>query len=105
MDTVLFICSVIACIVGVLTFVVGMTSRAKNEGVLVQKIQQAVDGIEELKVEVKAVAASEQSLALTVQSHEEKIKTLFKMANSVEASTEALLSISKALNHIAYRGE
>lgn len=105
MEVILFVCSVIACIIGVMTFVVGMTSRAQNEGILVQKIQQAIDGIEELKVEVKAVAASEQSLALTVQSHEEKIKTLFKMENSVEASTEALLSISKAINHIAYRGE
>lgn len=105
MDTVLFICSVIACIIGVLTFVVGMNSRAQNEGILVQKIQQAIDGIEELKNEVKTVASSEQSLALTVQAHEEKIRTLFRMANSVEANTEALMSISKALNHIAYRGE
>lgn len=105
MEVILFVCSVIACIIGVLTFVVGMNSRAQNEGILVQKIQQAIDGIEELKVEVKSVAASEQSLALTVQAHEEKIKTLFKMANSVEASTEALVSISKSLNHIAYRGE
>lgn len=79
METVLFCCSIVACLIGVLTFVVGMNGRSKEDGVLVQKINQAIEGIEELKTDVKQLSTSEQSLALLVNSHEEQIKTLFRM--------------------------
>lgn len=104
MDYILFACSIVACLIGVLTFVVGMTGRAKNDGVLVQKINQAIEGIEELKTDVKGLRASEQSLALLVNSHEEQIKTLFRMHNSSDANTQALITIMETLKHIENRG-
>ena len=104
MDYILFVCSLVACLIGVLTFVVGMTTRAKNDGILVQKINQAIEGIEELKADVKEIASSEQSLALMVQSHEEQIKTLFRMNDTSNANTQALIAIIETLKHIENRG-
>ena len=103
MDYILFICSIVACLVGVLTFVVGMNGRAKNDGVVVQKINQAIEGIEELKSDVKNLSSSQQSLALLVNSHEEQIKTLFNMMHSSEANTQALITITETLKHIEGR--
>lgn len=103
MNYVLFICSIVACLVGVLTFVVGMNGRAKNDGVVVQKINQAIEGIEELKSDVKNLSSSQQSLALLVNSHEEQIKTLFNMVHSSEANTQALITITETLKHIEGR--
>lgn len=100
MDTVLFVCSIIACVIGVLTFVVGMNTRAKNDGILVQKINQAIEGIEELKTDVKSVSNNQQSLALMVRSHEEQIKTLFRMANTDSMNTQALLTIMETLKQM-----
>lgn len=103
MDYVLFVCSIVACLIGVLTFVVGMNGRAKNDGVVVQKINQAIEGIEELKSDVKNLSSSQQSLALLVNSHEEQIKTLFNMMHSSEANTQALITITETLKHIEGR--
>ena len=103
MNYVLFICSIVACLVGVLTFVVGMNGRAKNDGVVVQKINQAIEGIEELKSDVKNLSSSQQSLALLVNSHEEQIKTLFNMMHSSDANTQALITITETLKHIEGR--
>lgn len=105
MDYILFACSIVACLIGVLTFVVGMTGRAKNDGILVQKINQAIEGIEELKTDVKGLTANEQSLALLVNSHEEQIKTLFRMVNTSDVNTQALITIMETLKRIENRGE
>ena len=103
METILFCCSIVACLIGVLTFVVGMNGRSKEDGVLVQKINQAIEGIEELKTDVKQLSTNEQSLALLVNSHEEQIKTLF-MHDSSDANTQALITIMETLKHIENRG-
>ena len=100
MDYILFACSVVACLVGVFTFVVGMNGRAKNDGVVVQKINQAIEGIEELKSDVKDLSSSQQSLALLVNSHEEQIKTLFRMADTSDVNTQALITIMETLQRI-----
>lgn len=93
----LFICSLIACAIGIATFAVGMKSRATNEGVLVQKINQALEGIEELKSDVKGLNTTEHGLELQIQSHEEQIKTLFTMTKASDAQTQALLTICELL--------
>lgn len=100
MDYILFACSVVACIIGVFTFVVGMNGRAKNDGVVVQKINQAIEGIEEMKSDVKGLSSSQQSLALLVNSHEEQIKTLFRMADTSDVNTQALITIMETLQRI-----
>ena len=105
MDYITFICGVIACIIGVLTFIVGMVSRAKNEGVMLQKLNQALDGIEELKTDVKEISNAQQHQALVIQAHEEQIKTLFKAVNNVEVTNKALIAIIESLQRMESRGE
>ena len=105
MEYVLFACSVVACIIGVLTFVVGMNGRAKNDGVILQKINQAIEGVDELKSDVKGLSSSQQSLALLVNSHEEQIKTLFNMVHASDTNTQVLISIMKTLKHIESKGD
>ena len=97
MEVILFVCSLVACIIGVLTFVVGMNSRAKNDGVVLQKINQAVDGIEELKSDIKGLTSQQNSLSLQVSSHEQKIKTLFKNQEDANITNQAILEILRIL--------
>nr|DAH81256.1 MAG TPA: hypothetical protein [Bacteriophage sp.] len=104
MDYILFACSIVACLIGVFTFVVGMNGRAKNDGMIVQKINQAIEGIEELKSDVKGLSSSQQSLALLVNSHEEQIKTLFRLINAADVNTQALITITETLKNIENRG-
>lgn len=99
MDTVLFICSLIACLIGVLTFVSGMNARAKADGVVLQKIDQAINGIEELKKEVRQQGTRHQDLALTVNSHDEKIHTLFKELSDVNKTNQVLIALLEAIKH------
>ena len=99
-DTITLICSIVLCIIGVLTFVASMNSKSKGDGVLVQKIDQALTGIEELKTDLKEVTSNERNLELLVRSHEEQIKTLFAMFNSSNLTTEALTEILHTLKHM-----
>lgn len=105
MTYVLFACSIIACIIGIITFLNGLSLRAKNDGIVVQKINQAIDGIEELKSDVKGLTSNQQSLALLVNSHEEQIKTLFNIVHASDVHTQALITIMETLKHIENRGE
>ena len=98
MEKISFICSVILCIIGVATFVVGMMTRSKNDGVMVQKLDQAIDGIEDLKTDMKEVKDNQHKSDLKIQSHEDQIKTLFRMVSNNEHVDQALVSILNVLN-------
>lgn len=47
------IVGIIGCVIGVATFVSAQLSRAKQDGVLIEKVDQCVRGITELKADVK----------------------------------------------------
>ncbi len=47
------IVGIIGCVIGVATFVSAQLSRAKQDGVLIEKVDQCVKGITELKNDVK----------------------------------------------------
>lgn len=104
MESITFVCGIVACLIGVLTFVVGMNNRAKADGEVVQKLNQAVSGISELKTDVKEIKTNQQNLALLVNSHEEQIKTLFNMIHAYDANTQALITIMETLKQIEDRG-
>ena len=103
-ETVLFLCSLSACLIGVLTFVVGMRSRAKNEGILQQKLEQALSGIEEIKKDVKANAIEQNRQALLIQSHEEKIQSIFHQLENNKQIYSVLESISETLKQLSRSG-
>lgn len=88
---------VITCIIGVATFVVGMKNRAANDGMLIQKINQALAGIDELKQDFKAQANMERSLELRVQTHDEQIKSLFKSQEELTETNKILTTIADSI--------
>ena len=104
MEYISFACSIVLCVIGVATFVVGMNTRSKNDGAMMQKLDQAIDGIEELKTDVKEVKDSQHKSELKIQSHDDQIKTLFKMVNNSEHTNKALISIMDILNHALLGG-
>jgi regulator of replication initiation timing len=67
-----------------------MNTRAQKDGVLEQKINQALDGIEEIKSDVKSTISNQNALALLVQSHEEQIKNIFHQLNSIDQRQNSL---------------
>lgn len=93
MENITFVCGVIACFIGVLTFIVGMNNRAKADGEVVQKLNQAVTGISELKSDVKDIKRNQQDLALLVNSHEQQIKTLFHNIDDLNNTHNVLIEI------------
>lgn len=104
MESIAFACSIILCVIGVATFVVGMNARSKNDGMMMQKLDQAVDGIEDLKTDMKEVKDNQHKSDLKLQSHEDQIKTLFKMVSNNDHIDQALLTIMNVLNN-RYGGE
>lgn len=98
MESVAFTCSIILCVIGVATFVVGMNTRSKSDGMMLQKLDQAVDGIEDLKTDMKEVKDNQHKSDLKLQSHEDQIKTLFKMVSNNDHIDQALLTILNVLN-------
>lgn len=103
-ESVLFLCSLAACLTGILTFIVGMKSRAKNEGILQQKLEQALSGIEEIKKDVRANAIEQNNQALLLQSHEEKIKSIFHQLEDNKQIFIALEDISSSIKLIMRAG-
>lgn len=111
LSTITFLCGTLSCVIGIFTFITGMNARAQKEGVLEQKINQAIEGIEEIKTEMKFTSTNQNSLALLVQSHEEQIKTIFHKLNSIDqrqatldlrlsSSDQVTSSLNKILQHI-----
>lgn len=97
MQEILWACSIIACVIGVATFVVGMKQRSTSDGVLLQKVNQALEGIEELKTDSKANMRTQHAIELKLSTHEEQIHTLFNQLQSVDKTSQALLAILEIL--------
>lgn len=102
LSTITFLGGILSCVIGIATFITGMNSRAQKEGVLEQKINQAIEGIEEIKAEMKSTSRNQNALALLVQSHEEQIKTIFRQLTSIDQRQGTLdmrLSSSDQVSH------
>lgn len=79
---------IISCVIGVSTFVSGMVTRGKTEGQTVEKINQCIKGIDEIKKELKESAMNYNNLHIfTVEQEsrlkvcEEDIKSIFERLN------------------------
>lgn len=95
----LFIFSIIACLISISTFLASTRNRAANDGVMMQKLEQALKGIEELKADVKLISNTEHNLELQVQSHEEQLKNIFMMMKNDDVQTQALITLCEFLKH------
>lgn len=76
---------VVSCIIGISTFVSAQLTKAKQDGVLIAKIDQCVNGIDELKSNIKEKnheydsVIDEHTKAITQLQTE--VKSLFKQLN------------------------
>lgn len=96
-STLTMIGGIITCLIGVATFIAGMRGRAANDGMLIQKINQALAGIDELKQDFRAQASMERSLELRVQAHDEQIKSLFKSQEELTETNKILTTIAESI--------
>lgn len=79
------IVGIVSCVVGVSTFVSAQVTKAKQDGMQIAKLDQCVNGIEEIKKEMKEKnreldsVIDEHSKAITQLQTE--MKTVFKQLN------------------------
>lgn len=88
--TITFVTGIIACLIGVATFAVGMISRAKESGVLSHKVDTALQGIEEIKRTLNEQRSWRESIIIEMESHDQKIKTLFQRVQVLEQEMAVL---------------
>ena len=76
---------IVGCIIGVATFVSAQITRAKQDGMSIAKLDQCVNGIEEIKSNMKE---KNHELDLVIDEHSKAItklqtemKTVFKALN------------------------
>lgn len=82
-QTVTFVSGIIMCVIGVATFISALISRARKDGQLEYKVDAALKGIDEIKTTLNSTHLWQEDIALKVQSHEEKIRTLFNNYDTV----------------------
>ena len=63
-------------------------------------IEQALQGIEEIKQRVNGYSASQSSMSLTVQSHTEQIKNLYNIVDELKLRLNIVENIESTLNRI-----
>ena len=64
---------VIGCVVGVATFISAQITKAKQDGMLISKIDQCVNGIEEIKKDMKE---KNREIDVIIDNHSQKIVRL-----------------------------
>lgn len=74
------IVGVISCVVGVATFVSAQITKAKQDGMLLAKIEQCVSGIDEIKKDIKE---KNHELDATIDKHSRDIVELKTQMRSV----------------------
>lgn len=82
-ETITFICGVIMCVIGVSTFVSALLTRARKDGQIEYKVDSALKGIDEIKDNLKDHTTWKESIIIKVESHEEKIESLFRKYTEV----------------------
>ena len=98
--TITLIVGIVGCVIGVSTFVSSLLNKAQTNGVLEQKIEQALQGIDEIKTQVKDSAASQSNMSLTVQSHTEQIKNIYKALEELKGRIKTVENIDSTLSKI-----
>lgn len=83
-ETITFTTGLILCAVGVATFIVSLLTRAKNDGVLANKVDNALRGIEEIKQTISEQRSWREVITKEISTHDEQIKTLFNKIEEIE---------------------
>lgn len=83
-QTITFVIGIIACAVGVMTFVSGMLQRSKNAGALENKVDTILKKIENIEETLNEHRHLNEEIMVTITEHEQKITTLFKRIDVLE---------------------
>ena len=74
------IVGIIGCVIGVATFISAQITKAKQDGMLIAKIDQCVKGIEDIKSDIKE---KNHEIDAVIDEHTRKIVRLETQMNSV----------------------
>lgn len=74
------IIGVIGCVIGVATFISAQITKAKQDGMLIAKIDQCVKGIEEIKSDIKE---KNHEIDAVIDEHTRKLVRLETQMKSV----------------------
>lgn len=66
--------SIIMCGIGISTFISSLLNRARNDGSLTAKLEEAVKGIEDIKNELKDFTDWKDHINQIIVEHSEKLK-------------------------------
>lgn len=80
--------SIIMCGIGISTFISSLLNRARNDGSLTAKLEEAVKGIEDIKNELKDFTDWKDRINQIIVEHSEKIETLFRNIARIEHQLE-----------------
>lgn len=84
LTTVSFVCSIVLCILSVCTFITGMTSRSKQDGQIIAKLDYAVKTIEEIKADSKESSGSINSMREDIIALKVKVANLNDRVTHIE---------------------
>ena len=71
---------IVSCIVGIATFTSAQVTKAKQDGMLIAKIDQCVNGIEEIKKDVKE---KNREIDKIINEHSRKITELQSQVENI----------------------
>ena len=83
-ETITFVCGLIMCVIGIATFVTGIVQRAKNDGVLTNKVDTALTDLKDIKKTLSEQRSWREEMVKTTEGHEQKIKTLFEAIDEIK---------------------
>ena len=98
--TITLIVGIVTCVIGVASFVGSLQNKAQNTGILQQKLEQAIQGIEEIKKQVEKSNTVQSNLNLQVTSHSEQIKSIYKTIDELKGRVNAVENMNGTLNKI-----
>lgn len=90
MQTVLAIASVLACVVGVATFIAGMVARAQNDGKLIGKVEYICTKVDEMSTDMKSNEKLRVKADIENAHQQEQIMTLFNNRDELRTKVQTL---------------
>lgn len=72
------------CLIGVSTFISSMISKAKGDGILSNKVDTALKGIDEIKASLNDQRKWREEISIITTRQDEQIETLFKRVKCLE---------------------
>lgn len=89
-ETILLLCTLIGCAVGIGGFVAGVISRAKQDGKLSAQIEFCVTGISSINNKMEAIQTTVTKAVTDNARYEERIKSLEEHIKSLEGAMKIL---------------